>query len=450
MTTLSTARPEDLLRCGAVLGRVAEQVSLASARTERASALTWQGMAGSAYHLQLGSVGARLQAIERAYDEACDALVDYSRGLTAAHELALQADALERQADSDRLSDVLTGSLVPGLLAHADDQVRRAEQLRMEATDLESRAARRSADALDQLTADAPRVTAGGSALRVAADAAHGLTASVMGALAGFGTMGKDAALSLPFVLSTDSRHEHRQDLGDQVKATFQPWLAVERLLAEWHAHHEGAAVGELGGALLMRKTHPGSKEGARFGFIDDMHESVLRAVYTGSRAEAALDEQWLLQRAQARWDGDIERLRHLPPASLDQLLAGEVDLVHAEALGGHAIRKHVGRDEAFLRARQTAEAQNAEYLPVVSSFEHLDDAEACIAAAVGDNELLLNRFWEGNRRALTVTTHEPLGHGLVVGASTSWSGLAYPIVHFRRQANMFPYVHTTFLALRP
>lgn len=210
--TLSRSRPEDLLRCGAVLGRVAEQVAVASGRAHRATALPWHGQAGSAYDLQLSSVAHRLNTLERAYDEACDLLSGYSR------ELAVHADALDEKADRERVSDVLVGALVPGLADSAAVHSHRAAQLRAEAVEVEGRAAHRAAEILEQLVDEAPRSTEGGPALRMAAGAAHGFTNSVVGGIVGIGAMAGDALLGLPFVGSHDSQQDHRDDLVGQAK----------------------------------------------------------------------------------------------------------------------------------------------------------------------------------------------------------------------------------------
>jgi len=399
--TLSRSRPEDPLRCGAVLGRVAEQVAVASGRAHRATALPWHGQAGSAYDLQLSSLAHRLNALERAYDEACDLLVGYSRELAVARELAVHADALNEQADRERVSDVLVGALVPGLADSAAVHSHRAAQLRVEAVDVEAAAARRGAEALEQLIAEAPRLTGGGSAVRVAAGAARGFTNAIVGGIVGIGAMASDALLGLLFVGSQDSQQDHRDDLVGQAKAFAQPWLAVERLLQQWQQHHESEAVGELGGMLLMRKTHAGSKEGARFGFLDAMHEPVLRAVYRGSRAEVALDEQWLLHRAQARWDADIERLRHLRLPDAKGLAAEGLDLVHHEARGGHTVLRHVGRSAEFLRSRQTAKPHAP--MPAVSSFSDLDEATAAIANVLAASSSRIEQYFRHNTKPLTL-----------------------------------------------
>jgi len=432
-TALSRSRPEDLLRCGAVLGRVAEQVSLASGRARRATALPWHGQAGSAYDVQLSSVARRLDALERAYDQACDVLVGYSRDLVVARDLAVHADALDEQADRERFSDVLVGALVPGLVDNAAAHAHRAAQLRAEAVDVEATAARRAAEALEQLMAEA-----------------RGFTNTIASGIVGFGTMAGDAVLGLPFVGPGGSRQDHRDDLVSQAKAFVQPWLAVERFLEQWQEHHQSEAVGELGGMLLMKRTHAGSKEGARFGFLDEMHESVLRAVYRGSRAEVALDEQWLLHRAQARWDADIERLRHLPPATLDELLAGQVDLVHAEALGGHAIRKHVGRAGEFLRERQQTEMRSAQRPPLMSSFSDVDQAQLALRQALSQNVPLLQAFWSGRRPGLRISVPVSPEVGYVLGREAAWQGPRYAIVEIRRSAEHAPVIHTAFLHSQP
>lgn len=432
-TALSRSRPEDLLRCGAVLGRVAEQVSLASGRARRATALPWHGQAGSAYEVQLSSVARRLDALERTYDEACDVLVGYSRDLVVARDLAVHADALDEQADQDRVSDVLVGALVPGLVDNAAAHARRAAQLRAEAVEVEAAAARRAAEALEQLIAEAPRLTEGGSALRMAAGAARGFTNALVGGIVGFGTLAGDAALGLPFVGSGGARQDHRDDLVNQAKAFVQPWLAVERLLEQWQEHHQSEAVGELGGMLLMKKTHAGSKEGARFGFLDEMHESVLRAVYRGSRAEVALDERWLLHRAQARWDADIERLRHVPLTDAKGLAEEALDLVHHEARGSHVVLRHVGRTEQFLRDRQRATPRAP--MPAVSSFHDLDEATVAVANVLRASSLQIEGYFRHNTKPLTLE-RPSYGRGLVLDSDGEIGASKFVVVVVAKAAD--------------
>lgn len=451
MTTLSDARPEDLLRCGAVLGQVAEQVALVGARTRRTTGCTWRGRAGSEYDDQLAWIGHRLDAVERAYDQACDVLVAYSRELAHARELAVLADALDQRAATDRAAELWVGGLASSLAGDAEASSGRAERLRAEAVELEAVAARRTAVVLDQLVGEAPRSKPGGRALRAVDDTVRGFVGGVAGGIAGLGAMAWDAMTAVPGVGSAHSRRAHRDDLVQQAEGLVQPWLAVEQFLAQWRAHHRGAAIGELGAGLLMRRTHAGSKEGARFGFLDDMHEPVLRAVYRGGRADTAMDEAWLLERAQQRWDADIERLRHLPPATVEHLVEGSVDLIHSEALGGHVIRKHIGRDWEFLRARQAANARFANDLPPMSVFHDLAEAQAAISLALQANRSQILAFVETSDAVLRVATKVERRVGDVLGSDgVPWLGDRYAWVELRRTADGGVYVHTAFLSLKP
>lgn len=422
MIALSRSRPEDLQRCGVVLGQVAEEVGTAVVAARRSAAVRWKGMAGHDYQHQLADVASRLVAIERAYDEACDVLLSYSRALAEARDLARHADTLVAEAVFEQGPP-------------------RAHLLREQAVSLEAVAARRAAVALRNLTDDAPRPRAGAATSRFVVEAAHGFAGAVTG------TVGLlvSAVEGLPFLGSHHSRSKARHELVQDAAATAQPWLAVEEFLSELRAHHAGLATGQLAGALVLRKTHLGSRQGRLFGYVDELPEPVLRAVLTGTRADASLEREWVLERAQKRFYAEIERLKAVPPQTLEAMLTQGVDLMHAEALGGHTIYKHVGRDVDFLARRRKTDVRQGEPLPEVSSFADLPEAERLVQQVVAANAAEVAAFVNGHAERLRVSAAAPPTSGVVVRAL----GPEAPrrvVVEFRRRDGGGIYVSTAFL----
>ena len=57
---LTTARPEDLLRCGVILGEAAEQIGIAVSVSRRSAQVSWYGPTGTAYQHRLGRLTGKL------------------------------------------------------------------------------------------------------------------------------------------------------------------------------------------------------------------------------------------------------------------------------------------------------------------------------------------------------------------------------------------------------
>lgn len=92
----------------------------------------------------------------------------------------------------------------------------------------------------------------------------------------------------------------------------------------------------------------------------------------------------------------------------------GTIHLADDERAGGHTIARHVGKDEAALRARLAGDPR----LSRTSSFATLADAEAAVNAALRANAAPL-RAWlhgdpaDGRPRAFRYAAGHPLGYGI-------------------------------------
>lgn len=422
MTTLSRSRPEELLRCGVLLGRVAEDVAGAITSCRHAEHVRWQGVAAQAYREELAELAERMGRIRRAYDEACDVLVSYSRTLTQAREMCLHAEQLDAQAASE---DYLFGVVNPTTTTAAIVLARRAEQLRREAGEMEAAAAGRAAAALQRLTDEAPRPDTGAATSRWLVDAVHGLGDVVGGTVQLVG-----AALgSLPFVGSSHDRTEAREEIFDAAKEAVQPWLQVEQLLDEVRSHHIGLATGQLAGGLLLRHVHGGSKNAELFGFHDRMPAEVLRAVYRDGHPNHGDDEAWVLAREQRRYLDDLRRLEQIPLPGVGEWIEQGVNLLHHEARGGHTIWKHVGRDEQFLLRRQAAEP--GRFGPrEISSFQDLDEAQRLVNRALRERGHEISQYFArgGTEFRFSVKLLNSL-HGRLIGENSNVIEANYVVV---------------------
>lgn len=130
---LTTARPEDLLRCGVILGEAAEQIGIAVSVSRRSAQVSWYGPTGTAYQHRLGRLTGKLDRAGAAFGEACDVLISYSRALAEAKQLAGQAEVLARSSEVATLDALHAGGLgLPDPVAalHAGQLQRRAAALR--------------------------------------------------------------------------------------------------------------------------------------------------------------------------------------------------------------------------------------------------------------------------------------------------------------------------------
>ncbi|MCW2601524.1 MAG: hypothetical protein JWM02_3353 [Frankiales bacterium] len=414
MTLLRDVCPEDFLRAGAVFGQVAEQVSGASSQARHSAEVRWVGRPHQQYQQQLGGLVRDLTRIQRAYDDACDALFAYSRALGAVRDLALQADLIAAQAeDMHQARDLDLGMNVfyaPITLAE-QALVDRARLLRIEAEDQEQVASARLAATLRALADDAPHLSCWTSMSRFVADAAQGAGDQVKGVA----DLAEDAFLSIPMVGDARSRAASRKQLREAAASMAQPWLAIEDLLQELHDGEYGYASGSLAGALVLRKAGARGKKLDIFGAHDDMHLGVLGAVRrAGAGADLAATERWVAQHAQREFLDELTRLQHVPLPPVDDLIANGADLMLQEAHGGHTLLRHVGRDVEFLRWRQVQETAKAGPTGK-STFVHIDEAERVVAQALASGAEDLRSWANGSKPSYTLRMPLPSSAGLLV-----------------------------------
>lgn len=249
-SSLMAARPEDLLRCGVILGEAAEQIRSAVTLSRRSSQVTWYGPTGTAYQHRLSRMSGKLGRAGAAFGEACDVLIAYSRALAAAKELAGQAEVLAQAAEVAALDALHAGGLGlsdPVVALQAGQLQRRASQLLAQAEAIETDAAGRAALTLHALAGEAPQESAGTAASRIVDDIGTSLAAQVDGVVA----IGRSLWHSLPGVGRDDQRAMGRHQALQAAKEMVQAWLAVERLLDNLHDGRPGLAAGTvIGGGV--------------------------------------------------------------------------------------------------------------------------------------------------------------------------------------------------------
>ena len=385
-TAITRARPEDVLRAAALLGATADKLGTAVAACRRSAAVRWVGRAQEAYQARLGRFATDLIVVRTAFDTACDALLDYARSLGAAQQTAAEADRLTALADEALLD--------------------RVADLRWAAAQQEAAAAARLVVALDELTARAPRHS---TWVAVQHDAAS-VAAGMHDWFSGWGQLAAAAFGALPGVGSAGDRSRARDELASQAADAVQPWKQVEALV---RALRDGQGF-RVGGSLAMAAVFrvPGKEpswEVELFGTQDALSLallSVMRRGLTGTPLEL-----WAAERLQARLVADLRRLQRVRLPSLDALLADGVDLTLHEAHAGHTMWKHIGRDVDFLRLRQDVERPFR--TGDVSSFDHLDQAEAVVDDVLRANAAEVRAFLRrapGAKRSFDASLAEPVG----------------------------------------
>ena len=371
---LSQSRPEDLVRCAAVFGELVADVARAQSSARESSHVVWHGRAGDAYQHELAALATDLQCVQVAYDEACDVLLRYARGLDLARGQARTAEAVIVTAEAERAAAVVSGGL---LWSDSDAGLARGAALLEAAHEAHAQAAAPAIRALEDLAGRVPRTSMGAN--RFLSQVLRGLG----GVVKGTGELAVTAIRSLPLVGSDSGRHAARHELADEAEAIVQPWLLVEQLLQQWRDGQGGQA---LGAALGMAATHRlgvRAKDAELFGTYAALPDQVVRAV-RGVGPDLAGDT-WVLARQQQLLHEDLLRLREVPLPVGRQVLAHPVDLLHHEAHGGHTVLKHVGRPVAFLLRRQES------LLPwkqSVSSFTSLEEASRAVDRALTSAEV--------------------------------------------------------------
>ncbi|MGB8650810.1 MAG: RNase A-like domain-containing protein [Mycobacteriales bacterium] len=444
MPLLRDVRPEELLRAGAVLGRVADEVGTCITQARRSADVSWTGRPNERYQLRLAGLARDLSRVQRAYDDACDALLRYSREIGPARDLALQADLIEAECDDLARARVLIPgtSVAAPMTPYEMDRRARAQGLRRAAADQEERASAALVAVLLNLADDAPHLSGWTSVSHTVADVARGAGDQVSGTA----SLGRDAFLSVPWVGDAASRTAARRRLWEQAAAMTQPWLAIEDLLRELDEGQWAHAGGSFGAALVLRRAGARGRRVELFGAHDDLPLGVLGALRRGGHGDdLAAAERWVTQHAQQEFLEAVLRLRQVPLPTLGELLDGGVDLLHQEAHGGHTILKHVGRDPDFLRRRQEAEPGPEGPAPM-SSFVDLDAAESAVAAALNAHRVVVERWLAGTRPRTQLRLEVPSLQGVLVDPAGRVATHGAVIVRLVRVAKQSFRVETAFL----
>lgn len=340
---LTAARPDELLRAGAVLAMSGEQAERAAATCRGASVVRWEGPPSERYQQQLHGVVGGLGRVADALTEAGDAVLRYAGALADARDLALRARAAEQEADALALERTMLAGL-PAAVADESVLRERAAVLRARAEQAHALAGSQCAAVLRRLAEEAPRVRGAGTRHALA-----GFADGFLGGLRGVPALLADAG----HALTGDGRAAHR--LLDAAEGML-PWTQAEDLLHLLHEQEYGEAAGSLSSVLVLRGRSGLSVE--RYGAHDALHEAVLWGVRRGGPRGAGLAEvrAWVAHHAQAEFLQELLRLEKQPLPSLERLVSDPVDLVLHEAHGGHTLLRHVGRDVDFLRGRQSWE----------------------------------------------------------------------------------------------
>jgi hypothetical protein len=449
---LREVRPEEFLRAGVVLGQIAEQVGSCVPQARASATVRWEGRTHEQYQKQLASVVRDLVLVQRAYDAACSVLIAYSRAMEPVPELAIQADLLEGQAGDLRSARSLAQLSAAEredpsyrAIGPAEAQLReRARLLRAEAERISDVASCRVAAELRALAADAPHVSGWTSAGRGLAKFDRGFAepAQGMAALAG------DAVASLPFAGSDAGRTAARRQLWTSAKAMAQPWLAIEDILAKFRQGEWQSASGSIMGTLVLRGH--GGKRVALFGSHDALPPPVLTALrLPGRPVELAAVDAWVEANAQRLFWQDLQRFKTLPAPSVDELLRDGVNLIQQEALGGHTLFKHVGRDEDFLRRRQLAETKPGEYPNPASSFFDQAEAETVVNAALSSSGIghRLREFSAGTGGPTLGLTFLTDDVGALVGRDGQIVRVRTGLVEFKRGTHGGVFVNRVYLS---
>ena len=438
-------QPVEVMRCGVIFGQVAEQVQGAIGQARRASSVRWAGRPSERFQVQLAELAGRMQVVAVSHDSACDVLLRYSRALEPVRELALRSEALRLEADSLVLLREMAPYVDPVDLRLQEADLRaRAGSLLQEAQLREYDASRLCARQLRELAQDAPQVR--GAALnRFASEGVVGFGQGVKG----LGVLVADLVRSVPGVGSADSRDQARDALWEQAKVLAQPWTMVEQLLDELTGEHPGYVVGSLASAVVVR-VPPVSKTSRLFGTYDRMPAEVLTALIVragGEPRDLTRVNGWVWARAQQTFRDEMRRLKSVPAPTLQQLIDGKLDLLHQEALGGHTLYKHVGRDVAFLRKRQLAETRGRREPSQASSF--LDEAEAQMliqrALQLEGNQARLRDFELSDRKDISLVAPAQ-GHGVLVASTGAVLPTASVFVELRRAPDGSVRVERAFL----
>ena len=397
-TAIAQARPSDVLRAAALLGATAEELGTAVSACRRSADVPWVGRPNEQYQSRLAGLATGLSGVRSAFDDACEALLEYARALAWAQPLAEEAARLSAAPVGEALMD-------------------RALALEQTAAEAESAAAVRLVVALEALIDRAPRVSGWTTANHHAASFALGLDDAVKG----IGSTFRAAFHALPGVGSSSDRASARSQVVRTVEDTLQPWKQVQELYDALTSGHAWYTGGELAGAALFRFRGARGASIERFGAHDELPDRVMLVLDRGARAldPAGPLDVWLADHLRQELVQALLRFESMPLPSLDDLDLHGVDLVHQEAAGGHTLQRHVGRDPDFLRDRQTWQPAPDGSPRAISSFTTLDEAELLVTETVRANLADIRAFMADPHRSHTLVQQpvtSPLGNVVDAG----------------------------------
>lgn len=402
---LVAARPEDLLRCGVVLGELAERVREAVGLSRRSALVRWEGPAGRAYQQRLGALVGRLDRTGAALDEAGGALIGYSRVLAQAQELARQADALAGAADEAALRSLLVlGVGLPdvALAADAERLREKAAQVRQQAQVLEADAAGHAAAVLRVLADEAPAE----GWVRAGARLTDDIGTSLVQQAVGMFHLGRDLWRSVPGVGGEDQRAVARHEALQAAKQAVQPWLLVEQVLHEVHDGRVGLAAGTVLGAALTRKLPPIGTAGQRLFRGHQFAPEHLRGLPDEALVIRDHAESWAQAHEANAFQDSIAQLRTQAAAQGRSALPADwldrpLDLRQHEASGGHLLLKHVDARIELLQWRLRLESSGS----YRSTFHGVDEAEQLVSAFLKEHREAVLDFVHSHRASRTFTT---------------------------------------------
>lgn len=445
-SSLTAARPEDLLRCAVILGEVAERIDSAVSVSRRSSQVSWYGPTGTAYQHRLGRLTANLDRAGVAFGEACEVLMGYSRALAVAKELAGQAEAVARAAAMTALGALQAGGLGvtdPLAASQAGHLQHRAIELLAQAEAMEATAARRTAITLHALACEAPHESAGTAASRIVDDIGTSLAAQADGAVA----LGRSLWHSLPGVGRDDQRALGRHQALQAAKQLVQPWLVVEQLLSEVQDGRPGLVAGTVIGAAVTRKVAPIGKAGEPLFEGHQLAPNYLRGLPDQALVIREHAEAWAQAHEAKSFQDSIAAMRAtvvaqgrsaVPRDWLDRPL----DLRQHEASGGHLLLKHVNARIELLQWRLRLEQKAGQR----STFASVAEATRLVSEGLQGRRPIIDAWLATTSPRLAFDVPLANGHGTVLLASGSLQQGSKVTIVLLRHADGGVFVQTAYV----
>jgi hypothetical protein len=394
---------ERVFRCAYRLEQVAEDVRTAAARTARCFPDDWRGEAGIAYQQRLDATAERVRRMSVAYDAASVALMPYARAILEAQDMWRRSESLLAQAAVAELDGT-----DPGFRSAA-------YRIQADAAELEHRAAILCAATLDDEADRAPATSAWRSADRFLGDIARFGVDTV----AGTASLAGMAWRALPGVGDRHSRHDARHDLVDAGKAAVSVWnipLEIRDALADDRPGLAAAAIAGAWGPGKLSKVDRALRRDLSLSLEEAYREADRRALLAG-------------------------RVTYRQTAF--EMGEDGVSLANEEALGGHALERHVGASMAYLRLRNATDAKRA------STFRDLATAEQLVNAVLAEHAGRLAEVYALQpNKSLRLTSQFDFVTGRVTVKGFSDSMAAHAVTVVLRLKEGEPIVYTAFPTL--